>query len=69
MLDVSRNGVYLPDTLKQFILNSALMGVNMLMLYTEDTYEVPGQHFRGTCADVTPKKNCRIWINTPMPWS
>ena len=47
MLDVSRNGVYLPDTLKQFILNSALMGVNMLMLYTEDTYEVPGQPFFG----------------------
>ncbi len=47
MLDVSRNGVYLPGTLEQFILQSALMGLNMLMLYTEDTYEVPGHPFFG----------------------
>lgn len=40
MLDVSRNGVMTTDTIKQFIRYMAVMGLNGLMMYTEDTYEV-----------------------------
>ncbi len=47
MLDVSRNGVYLPGALEQFMLQAALMGLNMFMLYTEDTYAVAGEPFFG----------------------
>ena len=42
MLDVSRNGVMRVSKVKEFIDNLALLGLNMLMLYTEDTYEVEG---------------------------
>lgn len=47
MLDASRNAVFLPSELEQFICKAALMGLNMLMLYTEDTYTVPGEPFFG----------------------
>ena len=40
MLDVSRNMVLTVETVKDFIQLMALMGYNMLMLYTEDTYEM-----------------------------
>lgn len=47
MIDCSRNGVMRPDALKAFLRRVALMGVNLVMLYTEDTYEVPGEPFFG----------------------
>jgi hypothetical protein len=51
MLDVSRNGVPTLATLRSLIRSFALMGIGMLMLYTEDTYEIPGEplfgYFRG----------------------
>ncbi len=47
MVDCSRNGVLRVDAAEAFMRKSALMGVNMLMLYTEDTYEVPGEPFFG----------------------
>lgn len=47
MIDVSRNGVLLPTTAKALIRRFALMGINTLMLYAEDTYEVPGEPFFG----------------------
>ncbi|OGV74765.1 MAG: hypothetical protein A2269_05110, partial [Lentisphaerae bacterium RIFOXYA12_FULL_60_10] len=47
MLDCSRNGVIRPDALKDFLRRVALMGVNLVMCYTEDTYEVPGEPFFG----------------------
>ncbi len=51
MIDVSRNGVPHLKTIKKFIRHFALMGINQLMLYTEDTYEIPGEpsfgYFRG----------------------
>ncbi len=51
MLDVSRNGVLRIDSVQKLVRHLALMGVNQLMLYTEDTYEVPGEplfgYFRG----------------------
>ncbi|OGS22317.1 MAG: hypothetical protein A2252_05730 [Elusimicrobia bacterium RIFOXYA2_FULL_39_19] len=47
MLECSRNGVLTVDNVKAFIRRLSLMGVNTLMLYTEDTYEVPGEPFFG----------------------
>jgi hexosaminidase len=46
-LESSRNGVITPDNVKAFVRRSALMGINTLMLYLEDTYEVPGEPFFG----------------------
>lgn len=40
MIDVSRNAVLRVDTVKDMIQRMALMGLNMLMLYTEDTYKM-----------------------------
>ena len=42
MFDTSRNAVLRPDTLRSFLRKMALMGMNLGMMYTEDTYEVPG---------------------------
>lgn len=47
MIDVSRNGVLRPDAAKAFMRRCALMGINMLMLYMEDTYAVPDEPFFG----------------------
>lgn len=40
MIDLSRCAVMKIDTVKDVIERMALMGLNMLMLYTEDTYEI-----------------------------
>jgi hypothetical protein len=47
MIDCSRNGVMKPEALEAYMRRVALMGVNMIMLYTEDTYEVPGEPYFG----------------------
>lgn len=47
MVDCSRNAVPTVETLKQFIDMMNELGYNMLMLYTEDTYEVEGQPYFG----------------------
>ncbi len=51
MLDVSRNGVLRLESVYKFIRHLALMGINQLMLYTEDTFEIPDEptfgYFRG----------------------
>jgi len=47
MVDVSRNGVLLPEAVRAFLCRLALMGYNSLILYAEDTYEVPGEPFFG----------------------
>ncbi|MEI6519251.1 MAG: beta-N-acetylhexosaminidase [bacterium] len=47
MIDVSRNGVLTVPAAKHFLRCCALMGLNMIMLYSEDTYEVPGEPFFG----------------------
>lgn len=41
MIDCSRNAVPKVETVKQTIDRHACLGLNLLMLYTEDTYEVP----------------------------
>jgi hypothetical protein len=47
MFDCSRNAVLNMDGAKNLLRRCALMGINMVMLYTEDTYEVPGEPFFG----------------------
>ncbi len=47
MFDCSRNGVLKPDAVKFFLRKMALMGLDLGMLYTEDTYQVPEQPFFG----------------------
>ena len=47
MIDVSRNGVLRVDAAQFFLRRMALMGLNMCLLYAEDTYEVPGEPFFG----------------------
>ena len=47
MFDCSRNAVLTPDSLRFFLRKMALMGLNLAMMYTEDTYEVPEQPFFG----------------------
>ncbi len=47
MFDCSRNAVLKPEAVKLFLRKMALMGLNLGMLYTEDTYEIPEQPFFG----------------------
>lgn len=47
MLDCSRNAVRNIDSLKKQIRIMSLMGMNSLMLYTEDTYEIKGEPYFG----------------------
>ncbi len=47
MFDVSRNAVIRPETLRGIFRRMALMGVNVGMMYTEETYEVPGEPYFG----------------------
>ncbi len=53
MIDISRNGVLTPSAARAMLRRCALMGLNMAILYSEDTYEVPGEPFfgylRGRC--------------------
>jgi hypothetical protein len=47
MLDCSRNAVMTAEHFKKWLRRLALMGYNMAMLYTEDTYELPGEDYFG----------------------
>lgn len=47
MLDCSRNAVMTVDHLKRWLRRLVLLGYNMAMLYTEDTYELPGEEMFG----------------------
>lgn len=47
MADMSRNAVFNIPTAKQMIRYLAIMGYNSLMLYTEDTYEIPEYQYFG----------------------
>ncbi len=47
MQDCSRNAVMNPETVKRMIRVSSMLGFNALMLYTEDTYEIPGSPYFG----------------------
>ncbi|SPO27718.1 uncharacterized protein UTRI_04246_B [Ustilago trichophora] len=47
MIDCSRNGVLNVRSTKYLLRTLALLGYNMLQLYTEDTYEIDGEPFFG----------------------
>ncbi len=47
MLDCSRNAVMTVEHLKLWLRRAALLGYNMAMLYTEQTYELPGEDYFG----------------------
>ncbi|MEI6337241.1 MAG: family 20 glycosylhydrolase [Verrucomicrobiota bacterium] len=47
MLDCSRQAVMTVPYLKRWMRRLALMGYNLLMLYTEDTYQIPGEPYFG----------------------
>ena len=47
MLDFSRNAVMKPEKLKEYADLLRKMGYNMLMPYTEDTYEIPEEPYFG----------------------
>jgi len=47
MLDASRNAVMRPDRVKDFAAMMKKMGYNTLLLYTEDTYEIPEEPYFG----------------------
>ncbi|MFB3881754.1 MAG: family 20 glycosylhydrolase [Armatimonadota bacterium] len=47
MLDCSRNAVMTVEHVKLWLRRLALLGYNMTMLYTEDTYQLPDEPFFG----------------------
>lgn len=47
MFDVSRNAVLKPETIKYFLRKMSIMGLNLGMMYTEDTYEIKGRPYFG----------------------
>ncbi|NLW85993.1 MAG: beta-N-acetylhexosaminidase [Planctomycetes bacterium] len=47
MLDCSRSAVMKPSYVKQYITRLSLLGYNMVMLYTKDTYKLPGEEYFG----------------------
>ncbi len=47
MLDCSRNAVMTVDHLKRWLRQLSLLGYNTVMLYTEDTYELPAEPYFG----------------------
>lgn len=47
MVDASRNAVMRPEKIKDLIEIMAVMGLNLLMMYTEDTFEVPEYPYFG----------------------
>jgi hexosaminidase len=47
MLDASRNRVYTVAAIREWLQFMALAGVNGFMLYTEETYEIPGEPLFG----------------------
>ena len=47
MLDCSRNAVMKVSHFKRWLAVLALLGYNLAMLYTEDTYQLPGEDFFG----------------------
>ena len=47
MFDVSRNAVLKPGTIRMFLRKMAQLGLNLGMMYTEDTYEVPEYPYFG----------------------
>lgn len=65
MLDCSRNAVMTVDHMRVWLRQLALLGYNMVMLYTEDTYQLPDEPFFGTSAVPTARR--RSGRSSTMP--
>ncbi len=64
MLDCSRNAVMNVAHVKQWLRRLALLGYNQVMLYAEDTYEIPGEPRFGYLKACELTENCSaalIW--------
>lgn len=59
MIDVSSGCAFTVDTLKDIISYSAVMGLNMLMLYIEDIYEMPEYPMFGYMRGVYSKEELK----------
>lgn len=59
MFDCSRNGVLKVEAVKAMIRQAALMGLDWLLLYTEDTYEVEGYPYFGALRGRYTKEEIR----------
>jgi hexosaminidase len=59
MLDCSRNAVMRVEHLQEWLRRLALLGYNMVMLYTEDTYELSGEPMFGFMRGGYTKKELR----------
>lgn len=68
MLDMSRGGVMKVESVKKYLKYMAAHGMNMLMLYTEDTYEVKKYPYlgyqRGRGGNCIQNNSKRLWYNT-----
>jgi hypothetical protein len=47
LLEASRGAVMKPEQVKRWLSRMALSGYNLLMLYTKDTYKLPGEEYFG----------------------
>lgn len=66
MYDCSRNGVMNVNTIKKQIRYNALMGLNQLLLYTEDTYEIKEFPYFGSMRGRYTKdeiRECQAYAN------
>jgi len=61
MIDVSRNGLLHVDGAIKMLRKFALMGLNMCLLYNEDTYEVPGGRLARPALASQPYFFCTAW--------
>jgi len=59
MIDASRNGVPRVEAMEQRVIELALLGINQLALYTEDTYEVDGHPLVGYMRGAYSKRELR----------
>lgn len=59
MLDCSRNAVMTPEHMKSYFAHLAILGYNMIMLYTEDTYQIPELPFFGYMRGALSPKEIR----------
>src|SRR5690625_1957465 len=60
MLDASRNAVLTVDGIKDMLRKMAIMGLNTLMVYTEDTYEVDDYPYFGYMRGRYTKKELKL---------
>lgn len=59
MVDVSRNAVFNATTMEEWLVFMALAGLNGFMLYTEDTFKIPGEPLFGYLRGAYSEKELR----------